>query len=168
MLCQHSIPLPSLDKDASSCRVLLRGLPSRRWRAWDWGKARLLGQGQGSTVWENQNVAEARHVSKECYWKQVACIERQPHLQNYRFRKYPWIVLAGKPLTGMLHTDQPAYIEFCHGHSHFHIHHHHHHHHHHHYHHSCGYSYLFIARMPLYLPLAQAQSGLRTLVLREK
>ena len=99
MLCQHSIPLPSLDKDASSCGVLSHVLASRNWRAWDCGKARPLDP--WVLAGNIRTLPRPDMCRKKVIRNKQLASSVQPHLQNCRFRKYPWIVLAGRPLTGM-------------------------------------------------------------------
>ena len=79
--------------DESSCGVLSRVHASRRWRAGAWGKARPLDQGVlagNIRTLPRPDICQKNVIRN----KQLASIV-QPHLQNCRFRKYPWIVLAG-------------------------------------------------------------------------
>ena len=121
MLCQHSIPLPSRDKDASSCGVPSQVPPSGEWRAWDSGKARPLGQGV--------LAGNIRTLPRPDMCRKSVIRNKQLSLH----RAYNLICKPGWK-TADWHTNQPAYIEFRRGHSHSHDHDHHHHHHHHHHH----------------------------------
>ena len=65
----------------------------------------------GSTCWEHQNVAEAWHVSKECYQKQAACIEFATSFAELYVLLISMNCCGWKPADW--HTDQPAYIDFA-------------------------------------------------------